>query len=479
MQRYQYLKKHLPKNRFARNVSILAGGTAMGQGIIILTSPLLTRLYSPEDFGLLAVYSSLLGIIGVIVSFRYQLAIPLPEADEEAANVVVLSLLMVLGVCLFTGIIIFFWGQHIADLVNSPALAGYLWLLPVGLLPLGIYQVFNYWAIRTSSFSAIAKTKLSQSLGMVIVQLAGYMLGPVALLVGRVLGHAAGTASLGMLAVRERWEVFRSVRTEGVIRAARKYKRFPIYSTWEGVFNTAGMQLPPLLFAALFNASAAGIYMIAHRVLALPATLIGRAVADVFFSRASEERRNGNLASLVVDIHEKLANLAIPLAIVLIFAGPDMFTLVFGSEWRQAGYFAQWMAPWMCLVFIASPLSTLFAVLERQTQGMVFQAILLATRVCSLLVGALYNDIRLAIALFATGSALCWLSFLVWVFRVTGNNVCLLLISNLKALAWSILLVSPLALFYSLGCTSILWLPALTLSFVLVAGRYAFLLKKA
>ena len=103
----QTLKKILPKNRFARSVSFLAGGTAAGQAITVLAAPLLTRLYSPEDFGLLAVYTSLLMTIGVIASLRYQLAIPLPKSDEEAAHVVVLSLFIVLGISLASFITFF------------------------------------------------------------------------------------------------------------------------------------------------------------------------------------------------------------------------------------------------------------------------------------------------------------------------------------------------------------------------------------
>jgi O-antigen/teichoic acid export membrane protein len=475
----QTIKKLLPKNRFARSVSVLAGGTAAGQGIVVLSSPLLTRLYSPEDFGLLAVYSSLLGIIGVIASLRYQLAIPLPEKDEDAAHVVVLSLLVVLAVTFLTAVVVIFWGPSIASLANTPALAGYMWLLPVGLLAMGIYQVFNYWAIRTKSFPAIARTKLTQSAGMVAVQLAGYALGPLALLVGRVFGHAAGTTSLGMLAIRNRWTVFRAVKMRGVMQAAGRYRRFPIYSTWGGAFNTAGTELPPLLFAALFSPSAAGIYMLAHRVLAMPMTLIGKAIADVFFSHAADARRENRLAPLVADIHEKLAHIAMPPALILVLAGPELFTLVFGENWRQAGEFAQWMAPWIYLVFVTSPLSMLFSVLEKQAQGMIFQGLLLSVRIVSLVVGAFYNDIMFAVALFSGASALCWLGFLAWIIRASGNMWKVSWFPSLNALAWGCLLVSPLAVFKVASDTSVLLLPALTMTAILIAGRYMFLLKKA
>ncbi|WP_232222256.1 oligosaccharide flippase family protein [Thioalkalivibrio paradoxus] len=474
------IRRVLPKNRFARSVSVLAGGTAAGQFIVIAASPALTRLYSPEDFGLLAVFSALLGILGVIASLRYQLAIPLPESDEEAAHVVVLGLIIVAAMSLLATVLVIFFAQPIADLFNTPALASYLWLLPLGLLLGGIYGVFSYWAIRVKAFTPIARTKLTQSITMVGVQLGGYLLGPVALILGQVTGQAAGASSLGALTIRNRWAVFRAIRWRDIRAATRRYVRFPIYSTWGGLFNTAGSQLPPILFAILFSPAAAGIYMIAHRVLAMPMSLIGKAIADVFLSSAAEARRNGTLAPLVADIHAKLAHIAMPPALILILAGPDLFAFVFGADWRQAGEFAQWMAPWVYLVFITSPLSTLFSVLEKQAQGMLFQGILLVTRGGGLILGAYLGDIMLAVALFAGGSALCWLGFLVWIIRASGNPWKALWLPTFHALVLGALIVTPLAMFYSVPhdlATG--WFAAILATLLFTALRYSVLLKRA
>jgi O-antigen/teichoic acid export membrane protein len=472
------IKKLLPADRFARSVSILAGGTVAGQGIVVLSSPLLTRLYTPEDFGVLAVYAALLSIVGVIASLRYQLAIPLPEKDEEAANVVALSLMVVLAVSLLTAVIVFFWGHAIAALANTPALAGYMWLLPVGLLVVGVYQVFNNWAIRTKSFAAIARTKLTQSASMVAIQIAGYALGPLALLVGRVFGLAAGTSSLGLLAVRTKWSAFRSVNMQGVIHAAGRYRRFPIFSTWGAAFNTAGQQLPPLLFAAFFSASAAGIYMLAHRVLAMPMTLIGMAIADVFFSQAPVAHRNGQLAPLVAGIHEKLAQIAMPPALILIIAGPELFSLIFGHSWRQAGEFAQWMAPWIYLVFITSPLSRLYLVLEKQAQGMLFDGSLFGVRILTILIGSHYENVMLTVSLFSFGSALCYAGFLIWIARISGNTFFVILLPTIQSFCWGILIVLPLIAVSITKVYEVFWPVAFLLTFFLLAVRYLILLKK-
>ena len=468
----QTIQKLLPNNPFVRSVSILAGGTAAGQGIVVLASPLLTRLYSPEDFGILAVYASLLGIVGVVASLRYQLAIPLPEKDEEAAHVVVLSLLAVLVMSLLTSLMVLFFAQPISELTNTPALARYMWLLPVGLLLMGVYEVFNFWAIRTRKFTAIARTKLTQSVSMMTVQLGGYALGPLALLLGQVFGKAAGTTSLGILAIRSRWSVFRSFSLQNVFCVANRYRRFPLFSTWGGVFNAAGAQLPPLLFAAMFSASAAGIFMLTHRVLAMPMQLIGKAIADVFFSRAAEARREGNLAPLVASIHEKLAHIAMPLALVLILIGPDLFTLVFGSDWRQAGEFARWMSIFLYFQFITSPLSQLVSVLEKQVQGTVFQTALMAAQFTGILIGVMYNNLILSVALFSITSSACYLGFLIWIVRITKNELSVIWKSSLKSFGWSIIIVSPIIFFFIMDGGIVLWAISLFLCLILILSRY-------
>lgn len=442
------LRRALPKSRFARSVSILAGGTAAGQAITILASPLLTRLYSPEDFGLLAVFVALLGIFGVIASLRYQLAIPLPESDEEAAHVVVLSLIIVAAMSLLATVLVIFFAQPIADVFNIPALASYLWLLPLGLLLSGIYQVFNYWAIRVKAFTPIARTKLTQAIVAVTVKLGAYTLGPLALLLSQVTGQAVGTTSLGALTIRNRWGVFKAIRWRDIRAAAKRYVRFPIYSTWGGLFNTAGQQLPPILFAILFSPAAAGIYMIAHRVLAMPMSLIGKAIADVFFSSAAEARRNGNLAPLVADIHAKLAHIAMPPALILILAGPDLFAFVFGADWRQAGEFARWMSVYLFFNFIASPLSTLNSVMEKQAQALSFQTVLLVSRISALGAGAVLGDIILAVAFFSFAGAICWFFWLLWILVLSGNRIRLVVQTLSSAILSSIFVCLPLLMFF-------------------------------
>jgi O-antigen/teichoic acid export membrane protein len=472
------LARLLPKNAFARGVGVLVGGTAGAQVLTVLATPLLTRLYTPDDFGLVAVYGGLLALVGVVSSLRYELAIPLPEDDQEAAHVVALSLLIVLGTTALSTVLVLFFGTSIVKALGVPRLAGYLWLLPIGALLSGAYAVFNYWSIRTKRFSAIAETRVRQALASVAVQLMAFKAGGVALLFAAVVGQSVGTATLGKPALTR--AEFKNITWRGIGRAGSRYRRFPIFSTWEGFFNTAGLQLPPLMFAGLFGPAAAGLYALANRVLSLPMSLIGSAIGQVFFSNAAEAYRADKLGPLVAQLHARLAHIGLPPTLLLIMAGPDLFGVVFGSAWRPAGEFARWMAPWLYLVFVSSPLSTLFAVMEKQIQGLMFQVILLVGRIGSILVGAWIGDLGVTIMLFAGVSALCWLGFLFWVAHLAGNRASMTIKPTLSALGIALLCATPLGIGLTLDqIDPRAWLYCLVLTSVLISARYWLLLRKA
>lgn len=416
-------RRFLPRNRFARSASVLVGGTAAGQIIVVAASPVLTRLYGPEDFGLLAVFASMLGILGVVASLRYQLAIPLPESDEEAANVTVLSLLVVMGMALLAAAIVIPWREPIAKAVNAPLLADYIWLLPLGLFLTGVYQVFNYWAIRTKSYPVIARTKLTQSVSMIAVQISIYALGPVALLLGQVFGRAAGTTTLGTLAFVNQSESFRKVTPSEVRKASVRYSGFPLYSSSAGLLSAGGAQIPLILFSAFYSPGAAGLYMLAQRVIAMPMTLVGSAIADVFMPNAVEAMREGRLRYSVASLQRRLAWIAFPPAALLFVGAPEAFLVVFGANWEGAGQMVRWLTPMLFFQFITSPISRIFMVLERQRLELFLQSNLFILRLGSLAM-AWFLGIGLmnAVILYGGASGLGYFAYFVAIALVTGNT---------------------------------------------------------
>lgn len=440
-------KKALPKNQFARGVSVLVGGTAGAQLLGVLAAPILTRLYSPDDFGLLAVFMAVLAFLTVIAAGRYELAIPLPKNDQDAAHLTVLGFGLVVCSTVVSAVVFLVWPQQIATAINAPQLANYLWMIPLGVFFLGSYQVFSNWAVRKKQFSVIAKTRIYQSIATLGIQLGANSLGPLALLGGHAAGQGVGASGLALSALK-RPELKQSSWL-GVQQQARRYKDFPIFSTWTALFNTASLQFAPIMFIAMFGATVTGLYALTLRMLTLPSSLIGSAVGSVFLSAAPQAKRDGTLAELVIKLHSRLAMAgALPLA-VLLFFGPDLFALVFGEEWRKAGMYSQWMAPWIYLQFQWSPLSTLATVLELQRQALIAQLLTFVFRFGAIIIAWIVGlPADSSIFIFAVVSAFVYLLIMFWFMSKSGVKIMRIVIADIKYISAALILMLPVVFIF-------------------------------
>ncbi len=420
--RRTWLPQVLSRSPFARGVATIAGGSVGGQVALLAVSPLLTRLYGPEAFGLLAVYMSLTAIAAVVLSLRYEVAIPLPDDVEEALRVATVAVLAVLLTSTLTLLVVVLARHRIADAFGTPALAEALWLLPVSNLLLGLFRVARSWAVRSGAYGAIALSRLKQVGASIAVQLACAPLGAIGLVLGQIANQSAGTWSLVREPARQlaprRGEILTAT---GLAATARRYARFPLISTWGALLNAGSLQMPPLLIAATFGPAAAGFYALANRVLKSPAGTIGGALNNVFLSRAARAARDGTLGQLTSRLHAELSLLALaPLATLALLA-PDLFALGFGESWRPAGEFGRWLTLVAYAAVVGSPLTMLFTVLERQRLELRFQMLLFAMRLGGLALGAWLGGALLAVALFSVASLLWTAALLVWVGRIVGD----------------------------------------------------------
>ena len=367
--RFQLLPTRLLRNRFARDVSLLAGGTAIGQALLILASPLLTRMYGPSDFGVFSVFSSIVSVPMGVASLKYELAIPLAEDDESAANILGLATLLVPATTILIGAILFLVGHRIIEATNTPALARYLWLMPASLLGAGLSQVFTYWAIRRKSFRPIAGSRVVQSLGQILTQLLFGFLGlPAGLIVGDAVGRVFGATSLAATSLTGDRRHLRRISSSGMAAGARRFRRFPIFASGSVLLNSAGLYLPPLLFAGFYGDRVAGWFALSQRIISIPMVLIGTGIAQVYVSEAASRVR-GDLSSLK-SLHFKtgrtlLGVMTAPL-LLLAVAGPWIFAFVFGPVWREAGEYVRLLTVMSILQFVVVPLSHTLNLLERQ-----------------------------------------------------------------------------------------------------------------
>ena len=397
---------------------MLVGGTAGAQLLAVLAAPILTRIYSPESFGMLAVFISIVSLCSVVAGLKYELAIPLPEEERDAAALTILSLMLIFAVAVIAAVGLYCWGDSLAEAMDAPELASYLWLVPIAIACTGMYNLFTYWAVRLKEFPVIAKTKIRQQVVTIAMQVSFFKMGGSGLLVGQTAGTAMGVATLAKhVFQRESWSTRPLTRVGYVLK---RYRKFPIFSTWAGFLNTAGAQIPPLLFASTFGAGLAGFYALAHRLITMPMGLVGQAVGQVFLSDAPAQYRRGELPATLNKAHKLLIKCILPPTAILIVFGPSLFSVIFGEQWRISGEVASWLSLWMLMAFTTSPLSSVFVVVEKQYFGLIMQAVLLLARVSGIGVGVLYDDFMLAVIFFSIFNVFGYLVYQIVSFKVLG-----------------------------------------------------------
>lgn len=417
------IKLILPKKgSFIFSVLILMTGTSIAQVIPVVISPILTRVYTPENFGIFALFLSITGILSVIVTGRYGLAIMLPEKDEESVNLLILSILIACGISLIFLMIVFIFNNQITKLLGTREISRWLYFIPFATLLAGTYQALNCWSIRKKQFKSVSFSKVSQSTARAATSLSLGLLkfGSAGLIIGNFIGQLMALLILGWQTWKNDKDKMKFVPKEKIKKVAKKYKNFPKYSTWSALLNTASVQVPILMLTPFFGSEVVGFYSLSHRVLTMPASLLGQAVGQTFFQKASENKDDRKkLQYITFEVYKKLLYVGCFPILVITFFGKEIFSFIFGAQWIVAGNYAQILSIWILLVFISSPLSTLFIVLNKLRQGLIVDIILFSSRVIALLIGAIYfKNIEISIILFGTVSAIIWLGLCLYILRL-------------------------------------------------------------
>ncbi|MDO8108496.1 lipopolysaccharide biosynthesis protein [Isoptericola sp. b441] len=361
-----------------RGALTILSGTAAGQVLALISAPILSRLYSPANFGLFTVISSAVTVVGTVAALRFELAVPLPKDERDAQALVALGLGSTVLSLIVTGTLVATMGDRIAARFDEAGLMPWLWALPVISAFMGAYLLLNQLAIRHRRYSAIGRRNVLQSSAMVATQLGAGFLGlkTGGLVVGLGMGQATSAVSLvagSQLFTAEG----REGRTPARLRAmARRYRRFPLILAPSGLLNVMGLQLPVILIAYWYGSSVAGWMGLTQRVLSLPVMLVGTAMAQVYLGELARAAHDepGRAHRLFVSASRRLFAVGAAAAVAVVALGPFLFGLVFGSEWRTSGQYAQALAVSLAAQLLAVPVSQTLIVFERQLLQLAWDA---------------------------------------------------------------------------------------------------------
>lgn len=398
---------------FAIDVFKLAGGTAFVQFITFLASPIISRLFAPEDFGLSANFTAIIMIANVLACLGYESSIMLPKTDEEAANQFGICIISTIFISLISFPILWIFRGIIIGWLKTPELLPLMWMVPVMIFLSGIFQAFNYWNSRTRRYLRLSIAQMTRSVSeyasKITVGLAGFASGASMISTG-VFGQAVSSTILGFQILRDDHHLFqKAIRPKEMWVGAKRYIKFPLFNTWSALLGQISQQLPTFLLTAYFSTAIAGQYSMGYKILRLPIALIGGSIAQVFYQRASIARHEGTLAELVEKTSHQLIVFGLYPMLLLTISGREVFTLVFGERWADAGVFSQILSIWTFFVLISSPMSRLFSVLEKNEFGLVFNIVLIITRFTSLAIGGMLHNIILALVFYSVSGSIAYL----------------------------------------------------------------------
>lgn len=351
-------------------------GTMLAQAVSLVTAPILYRIYDKEDYGTLGLYMAITGVIGVFSNMQYLQAILLEKEEENAKRVLWLNRVINLGVAVMAAVIILIFNQPLANLLNNPSIAAWLYLAPISIFFSGQNHIFRVWANRKKkyrilSFNAILTAVLVPTVSISLgVLYDGWVLG---LFMGLLTSHVFPPIVL-FIALNRSENLGRAYFDRGEMRKmARKYSDFPKYSLPANFFNRFTNQLPVFMLSSFVGPGAVGVYNLTIRMLGLPIQLIASAIGTVFRERAAKDFNTiGNCREIFKKTLKTLSSVSVvPFSILALF-GPAIFAFIFGEPWRDAGVFARILSIMFFFKLIVPPLAFTFILKNKQREDFVW-----------------------------------------------------------------------------------------------------------
>ena len=409
-------------SEFARNSLTIFSGNVIAQAIPFLAEPLLARLYQPSDFAVLAVYLSIANLFSIVATARYELAIMLPKEDRKAVNVLGLSVLISFAVSALAFVVVLLFNAKICKILNNEDVSSYLYLVPLSVLSVAWYQIFNYWNSRKKRFKNVMFSKTTQSVSNVSVNLA-LSFKSLGLVMGQFLGYLFGSFVLMFAFLKKDKDKLSMITKKEMKEVAVEYQDFPKINTIHAFFDVLKQSGEVFLLSYFYIKENVGLHSRTLRLLFAPSSIIGSAVGQVFYQKGTETYHNGgDLRALVIKVLKTMALIALPVFLIVAFFGDDLFAWFLGENYRMAGYYGRYLAPWLFFNFITMPISQIPLIVQKQKTAFLISICGHSLYLLAVIIGGLNNNILLGFTLLSIFSSTYYIIIIAWFIKISGNK---------------------------------------------------------
>ncbi|GJM28472.1 MAG: polysaccharide biosynthesis protein [Cyclobacteriaceae bacterium] len=361
------LKSLREHGSFRRNILINSAGTSSAYLLGFVLSPIIARIYPPEAYGLYALFNAFAASLTLMASLDYVNALLLPRTFKDFKSLFQLALILIVTTLFLSIASIYFFKTEILAFFSAEALTGLITLVPVMVLLSAVNRTLELWNIRTKEFKQGAKAKVVGIVGAKLVTIAHGALNagnPLGFILGDLISKPITTVSLLSKSIKNEWRGLLNFSFKGIIAAAKEYRNYPLYNLPANTLIGLGGQLPVYLLALDFNSAVVGHFSLAVSLINAPTQLLGVAIAQVFFQRASETYHSNlnELRSFTRKFFKRLIYIAVvPFSLIVVY-GDVLFAFVFGENWQLAGVFAGYLSVMAYATFISTSISSLLRV---------------------------------------------------------------------------------------------------------------------
>jgi len=407
------------KSEFFKNISYQVVGTALSQLILFGATPILTRVYTENEFALYTSFFSLATILTVGVGGRYQFAIVLPEKDEEAVHVFALSNYITIAYSIVLAVLALATGFFAPDWLGVTA-----YFIPLYVLVFGIWTSFSYLSVRHKTFLHNATAKVLQSIAYVGVSI-GLGVSKITGL-GLVIGRVAGAVVSWAYLYRKSSIKMKRTNTAELKAVAEKYIAYPKYGLIPAFLDVASVQGIILILTKFYSHDDLGYFGLTSLVLSVPLAFVSSSFRDVFFREMTTLINSGNINQARRVFLKSAAGLLImglPICLVIQFWGVEIFKIVFGERWARAGEFATLVSVSYLVQLIVSPLSAVFNATHRIKtlsfwQALYFVSTFLTLGICA---GILKLDVERLLLVYVVHECVLYSIYFFLQYRVMKN----------------------------------------------------------
>jgi len=374
---------------FIRHVTNVITGTIVAQAIALLASPLITRLYSPENFAMLGLYLSIVAIVSKVSSLCYERAIVLPDDETDSYYIIVVSSAILLVVTFIVDLLLTAKAEVISSLINNAEFVHWVHVISLGIFFTGLSNIGRYYLIRRKCFTNISVSRVAESLFSASLKiLLGFTIGmwTGGLLIGTLIGTMVAVIIISFNVYRELKSSVECFNIDATImNMVSRYKKFPIFASWNAMLNVASLEVVIFILSALFNPVVVGLYSFATRILRQPIVSLSEAVSQVYFGKsASQMASKKKVAPGLKKVVILLSVTGLLPFLLLGLYGDVIVSYIFGDNWLEAGQYARILSPWFYVLFVLGPINSIYEVYERQDVRLYFNLTSATLRVGSI-----------------------------------------------------------------------------------------------